>query len=98
MSEEMQVDVAVVGAGPAGMAAAVAAREAGASVVVVDDYAAPGGQIWRRRYDEVGGDEPASRPAGARARVAAFARSGAAWLPGRSVWGTPAPGVLLLTG
>jgi NADPH-dependent 2,4-dienoyl-CoA reductase/sulfur reductase-like enzyme len=41
------VDVAVVGAGPAGIAAAVAASEAGASVAVVDEYPAAGGQIWK---------------------------------------------------
>ncbi len=40
-------DVLVVGAGPAGMAAAVAAAPSGASVVVIDDNPAPGGQIWR---------------------------------------------------
>ena len=58
MREETQVDVAVVGGGPAGMAAAVAARQAGASVVLIDEYAAPGGQIWRRRFDEVGDTAP----------------------------------------
>ena len=98
MSEEKQVDVAIVGGGPAGMAAAVAAREAGSSVVVIDEYAAPGGQIWRRRFDEVGAAAPRSLPPEARARVAALAASGAELLAGRSVWGTPEPGVLMLTG
>jgi D-hydroxyproline dehydrogenase subunit alpha len=40
-------DVAVIGAGPAGIAAAVAASESGARVALVDDNPAPGGQIWR---------------------------------------------------
>lgn len=40
-------DVLIVGAGPAGMAAAVAAAPGGASIVVIDDNPAPGGQIWR---------------------------------------------------
>ena len=40
-------DVLIVGAGPAGMAAAVAAAPSGASIVVIDDNPAPGGQIWR---------------------------------------------------
>ena len=40
-------DVLIVGAGPAGMAAAVAAAPSGASIVVIDDNPVPGGQIWR---------------------------------------------------
>ncbi|MDE3199005.1 MAG: NAD(P)/FAD-dependent oxidoreductase [Acidobacteriota bacterium] len=39
--------IAIVGAGPAGMAAARRARECGADVTVIDDNTAPGGQIWR---------------------------------------------------
>jgi len=45
--EQKQFDVLVVGAGPAGIAAAVTAAECGARVGVVDDNPAPGGQIWR---------------------------------------------------
>ena len=95
MSEETQVDVAVVGGGPAGIAAAVAARRAGASVALIDEYAAPGGQIWRRRFDA---SDTRSLPAEARRRIADFEASGAVFLAGRSVWGVPEPGVLLLTG
>jgi thioredoxin reductase len=40
-------DLLVVGAGPAGMAAAVTARRYGLEVLVVDDQPTPGGQIWR---------------------------------------------------
>lgn len=40
-------DVLIIGAGPAGMAAALAAAPTGASIVMVDDNPAPGGQIWR---------------------------------------------------
>ena len=40
-------DVLVVGAGPAGIAAAARAGESGASVGLVDDNLNPGGQIWR---------------------------------------------------
>ncbi len=40
-------DVLVVGAGPAGMAAAAAAAEAGRRAILIDDNPAPGGQIWR---------------------------------------------------
>ena len=95
MSEETQVDVAVVGGGPAGIAAAVAARRAGASVALIDEYTAPGGQIWRRRFDA---SDTRSLPPEARRRIAEFDASGALLLAGRSVWGVPEPGVLLLTG
>jgi D-hydroxyproline dehydrogenase subunit alpha len=40
-------DVAVVGGGPAGVAAAIAASRSKSSVVLIDDNPAAGGQIWR---------------------------------------------------
>ncbi len=39
--------IVVVGAGPAGLAAALSAASTGARVTVIDDNPAPGGQIWR---------------------------------------------------
>ena len=42
-----QVDIVIVGAGPAGMAAAIAASQGGRSVVLLDEQRAPGGQIYR---------------------------------------------------
>ncbi len=47
-------DVLVVGAGPAGLAAAAAAVAAGVRVAVVDAGARPGGQYWRQPSDAVG--------------------------------------------
>lgn len=41
------IDLLVVGAGPAGLAAAVAARSCGLDVAVADEYATVGGQIFR---------------------------------------------------
>src|ERR1051325_7506263 len=43
----LMCEVVVVGAGPAGLAAAYRAAQAGLRVVVVDDNPAAGGQIWR---------------------------------------------------
>jgi D-hydroxyproline dehydrogenase subunit alpha len=43
----LSFDVVVVGAGPAGIAAAVSAARSGARTALVDDNPAPGGQIWR---------------------------------------------------
>jgi NADPH-dependent 2,4-dienoyl-CoA reductase/sulfur reductase-like enzyme len=45
-------DVVVVGAGPAGLAAACRAADSGARVVVLDDNTAAGGQIWRGEQGE----------------------------------------------
>ncbi len=47
-------DVAVVGAGPAGIAAACRAAEAGARAVVLDEGLEPGGQIYRRQHGSPG--------------------------------------------
>jgi phytoene dehydrogenase-like protein len=65
--------IVVVGAGPAGMAAAVRLAEAGLRPIVLDKARAPGGQIWR---EPVGGTEGPILPgydpsAAARARAAA---------------------------
>ena len=40
-------DLLIIGAGPAGMAAALAAARSGARIVLLDDNPLPGGQIWR---------------------------------------------------
>src|SRR4051794_624782 len=98
MSEERQVDVAVVGGGPAGMTAAPAAARSGASVALIDEYAAPGGQIWRRRFDEVGDAAPASLPPRARELCAELEGSSIEIVSGATVWAAPSPDVLLLTG
>lgn len=43
-----QTEIAVVGAGPAGLAAAIAASRAGARVTLIEEYPRPGGQIYRQ--------------------------------------------------
>lgn len=40
-------DCIVIGAGPAGLAAACAARDCGLEVALLDEQAAPGGQLFR---------------------------------------------------
>ena len=40
-------DLLIIGSGPAGMAAALAAAPSGARIAIIDDNPAPGGQIWR---------------------------------------------------
>src|SRR3546814_14912152 len=41
------LDLIVIGAGPAGMAAAATGSECGLSTLLIDEQAAPGGQIYR---------------------------------------------------
>ena len=85
------VGLAIIGAGPAGMSAAIAARQHGADVLVLDEQAAPGGQIYRNvetvttEWPEtarvLGGDYAAGA-----ALVRAFRGCGAEYSPRTSVW------------
>lgn len=83
------VDLLIVGAGPAGMAAAIEARRHGVDVLVVDDQPEPGGQIWRSV------ETVAAAPRGAllgkayqagKSVAEAFRASGAKYEPGTQVW------------
>ena len=47
------LDVAVLGAGPAGIGAAIAAHAAGRSVLLIDEAPAAGGQIYRKVPDSL---------------------------------------------
>jgi D-hydroxyproline dehydrogenase subunit alpha len=58
--------IAVVGAGPAGLAAAIEAARYGAHVTLLDEAALPGGQIYRQARPALGDGEHAE--AGERAR------------------------------
>lgn len=49
MVESIEAAVVVVGAGPAGLAAACCLGEVGEDVLLVDEAPRPGGQIWRHR-------------------------------------------------
>ena len=90
-----RTDVLVVGAGPAGMAAAIAAATYGSRVIVLDDNAAEGGQIWRKDIaTTLDPARPEVQDARQAALRAAFHKSGAKLLPGRRVVDAPRPGVL----
>jgi thioredoxin reductase/bacterioferritin-associated ferredoxin len=81
-------EVAVIGAGPAGMAAATASASLGLATVVLDEAASPGGQIHRA----IRLAPPSRRAllghayAEGVARVERFVSSGADYRPATSVW------------
>jgi NADPH-dependent 2,4-dienoyl-CoA reductase/sulfur reductase-like enzyme len=80
-------DVLVIGAGPAGMAAACCAATGAKRVGLIDDNPTPGGQIWR------GGKDKAELREG-RAWFDRLARANVDLRTGAQVTANPAPGVL----
>ncbi|MFC4161093.1 FAD-dependent oxidoreductase [Chitinimonas lacunae] len=82
-------ELLIVGAGPAGLAAAREAAQAGARVCLLDDNPLPGGQIWR------GGPQRNRHPR-AHAAFAALSRLGVDWRPGHRVVAAPKAGQLLV--
>ncbi|MHB8487012.1 MAG: FAD/NAD(P)-dependent oxidoreductase [Candidatus Acidiferrales bacterium] len=83
-------DVLVVGAGPAGIAAACCAAEAGVRVGVVDNNLHPGGQIWR-------GETQDSRETEAASWLRTLASSHAEILAPMEVFAQPEAGRLVAT-
>lgn len=82
-------DLAIIGAGPAGLAAAIEARALGLTVAVLDEQPTPGGQIYRnvtqprsaRSAAVLGPDYAAGRPL-----AEEFLASGAVYHPQATVW------------
>jgi D-hydroxyproline dehydrogenase subunit alpha len=85
---DFQFEIVVVGAGPAGIAAACAAAESGKRVAVVDDTPWLGGQIWR-------GEQAKPKQSQAQQWLERFARSGAMVLDRTSVIAAPQKNLLL---
>ena len=91
-------DLVIVGAGPAGMGAAVAAREWGLSVLVLDEQPAPGGQIYRgieahaERHARLDPGSATGKELATRFRVC-----GADYRPGASVWFLAANGEVVFS-
>lgn len=85
----IDADVGIVGAGPAGMAAARRLAAAGLRVVVLDEGQRPGGQIFRQLPSGTNGHgqiaEPPSHAHG-HALLADFDRAGIECRHGASVW------------
>lgn len=89
-----RTEVLVIGAGPAGIAAATAAAENGRKVIVLDDNPAAGGQIWRGSTVEEKASSHRAEDAPKRQALERLRRSGAEVLTGRSVFSVNATGSL----
>ena len=83
-----EVDLLIIGSGPAGMAAAIEAAENSVNVCVIDDQSRPGGQIYRnvgaassRAKNILGPDYQRGETL-----VQEFYRLGGEYLPNTSVW------------
>jgi glycine/D-amino acid oxidase-like deaminating enzyme len=91
LAEERAPDLLVVGAGPAGLSAAIAAAEAGAAVTVLDERSAAGGQYAKPlapSHRDAAPDAQALVGDSLRARAAA---AGVAILQKATVWGGFSP-------
>lgn len=92
-------DLAIVGAGPAGLAAAIEAVSRGLSVTLLDERASPGGIVYHAvTRSPLGGTAvlDADYRRGA-ALVEAFRNSGATYRPGASVWAADRDGSVGVT-
>lgn len=90
-----EVEIAVVGAGPGGLAAATAAAEAGASVLVLDEYGLPGGQYYRQPgqgLDFHPGTHIFDKVKDGRARIEKARQAGVEFISDALVWGAFADG------
>ncbi|QCO06197.1 FAD-dependent oxidoreductase [Azospirillum argentinense] len=90
--EERTPDLLVLGAGPAGLAAAEAAARRGAEVVVLDERPQSGGQYFKPLAPSHRADRPTDRQFRAgRALVDAARLAGATIIQEATVWGAHAP-------
>jgi NADPH-dependent 2,4-dienoyl-CoA reductase/sulfur reductase-like enzyme len=83
-----QTELAIVGAGPAGLAAAVAAAEAGVKTTLIDSYPQPGGQYFKQLpADFAPENDRATHQAEAEPLFGRLGRAGVRLLVDTLVWG-----------
>jgi NADPH-dependent 2,4-dienoyl-CoA reductase/sulfur reductase-like enzyme len=87
MPDALGFDVIVVGAGPAGIAAATAAVVSGARVAVIDENPLPGGQIYRAAQGELNHE--------VHAQVRELEIKGVLFVNSTSIVDAPSPGLLV---
>lgn len=91
------IEILVVGAGPAGLAAAMEAARASASVLVLDEYSQPGGQYYRqpaRGLAISSNDRLFAHAREGQMRIEEAQRAGVRFRPDAMVWGAFADGTL----
>ena len=93
-------ELLVLGGGPAGLAAAAAAAEAGVQVVLVDERAKLGGQFYKQPSDGARLDESAldRQYRDGRSLIRRVEQAGVDRLAGVQVWGADGPAELLAVG
>jgi thioredoxin reductase len=87
-------DVAVIGAGPAGMSAAIQASDSGARVILIDENKLPGGQLFKQIHKFFGSEAHSAKKRGfriAQELVENVRKAGVKVLLDSVVWGI-APG------
>lgn len=87
MSGMEEVEIVVIGAGPAGIHAALSASECGAQVVLIDGYARPGGQYFRQLPAAFSADDRTTHQAEAAALLGKLHNSSVRVLSNTTVWG-----------
>ncbi len=96
-SDEIVVErpeVLVIGAGPGGLSAAIAARSAGAEVVLVDERAQPGGQYFKQvSIDLAEAAAPDRQHREGAALIETARRLGVEIRSGVTIWGAFGPGL-----
>lgn len=85
MSEIISADILVIGAGPAGIGAALEAARSGAKTVIIDSFGEAGGQFWMQPLADTGQCDR-QRDEGAKF-VAECRRLGVSILTDTEVWG-----------
>ncbi len=94
----VQTDVAVIGAGPAGLSAALAAAELGMEVYLIDSYHRPGGQYFKQLPAQFSATATTTHQQEGAALLARLAQPNIKLLTETLVWGIFEDNLLTLSG
>ena len=91
-------DIAIVGAGPAGLSAAIAAAELGLKVTLIDAYRQAGGQYFKQMPPEFSVTPPSKQQKQAESIFGCLSHPNITLLTGTQVWGIYEGNLLALFG